>query len=669
MLNLLFSKRFSLVKTFSATFLVFAFIIRLTLYVWSFDNLEFSFFNLLKIFGLGFLFDLGSLSYIMAFYSIYLLLIPKQFYGSAIDKFLTYFSYAIILFFMVFSFLAELAFWDEYQRRFNFIAVDYLLYTYEVVQNIRQSFHIEIIIVVLMLITFFSLIIAKKKKAYTNAFNNSDTFLMKVIPALFWVLVLSSFHLKVENNDAEIFANQYENEITKSGLYSFFAAYDENELNYHDFYETNPADKSFNIVRNLLASENDRLNSNPKSIRRSVINSGEEQRPNVIFIGLESMSADFMKRFGNEKNLVPTIDSLAKESIFFTNLLATGTRTIRGIEAITLSIPPTPGRSIVKRKNNDNLFTIGEVFKQKGYTRTFFYGGDGHFDNLNVFFGNNGFNIVDRKNKLRINEVFPVQRTQIKDDEVTFENAWGVCDGDLYDKVLREADKQYQLKKPFFNFVMTSSNHKPYTYPNGVVDIPSGKNREGALKYTDWSFRKFFEEAKSKPWFKNTVFVIMADHAAYSAGRTEINVESYHIPAFIFNLKNKNPEEVNKLSSQIDIFPTLFGYLNWSYESNIFGKDITKMQPKDERALIANNIKLGLLKGDQLLILNNHKKHTFYQWNKENNELTIKKTDSIFLKETISYYQTAFDLFKDESLKIKKESFISPNKLANKMQK
>ncbi|MFZ2432232.1 MAG: sulfatase-like hydrolase/transferase [Lutibacter sp.] len=667
MLNLLFSKRFSLVKTFSATFLAFAFIIRLTLYIWSFDNIEFSFFKLIKIFGLGFLFDLGSLSYLMAFYSIYLLLVPKQFYGSIIDKFLTYFSYALILFFMVFSFLAELAFWDEYQRRFNFIAVDYLLYTYEVVQNIRQSFHLEIIIGVLMLITFFSLLIAKKKNAYTNAFYNSDTFLMKVIPALFWVLVLSSFHLKVENNDAEIFANQYENEITKSGLYSFFAAYDENELNYNDFYETNPSGKSFHIVRNLLASENDRLNSNPKSIRRSVINSGVEQKPNVIFIGLESMSAEFMKRFGNEKNLVPTIDSLAKESIFFTNLLATGTRTIRGIEAITLSIPPTPGRSIVKRENNDNLFTIGEVFKQKGYTRTFFYGGDGHFDNLNVFFGNNGFNIVDRKNKLRVNGRFPVQRTQIKDDEVTFENAWGVCDGDLYDKVLREADKQYQLKKPFFNFVMTSSNHKPYTYPNGVVDIPSGENREGALKYTDWSFRKFFEEAKNKPWFKNTVFVIMADHAAYSAGRTEIDIESYHIPAFIFNLKNKNPEEVNKLSSQIDIFPTLFGYLNWSYESNIFGKDITKMKPKDERALIANNIKLGLLKGDRLLILNNHKKHTFYQWNKENNELTVKKTDSIFLKETISYYQTAFNLFKDESLKIKKESFISPNKLANKV--
>ena len=667
MLNLLFSKRFSLVKTFSATFLAFAFIIRLTLYIWSFDNIEFSFFNLIKIFGLGFLFDLGSLSYMMAFYSIYLLLVPNQFYGSRADKFLTKSAYAVVLFFMLFSFLAELAFWEEYEKRFNFIAVDYLLYTYEVVKNIRQSFHLEIVIAILIAVTYFSVKIAKKKNAYIDAFDNSDTFLMKIIPAFFWILVLSSFHFNVENSDAEIFANQYENEIAKSGIYSFFAAYDENELNYNDFYETNPADSSFQIVRNLLASDNDRLNKNPKSIQRQVFNSGEEQKPNIIFIGLESLSAQFMERFGNEKNLVPAIDSLAKESVFFTNIQATGTRTIRGIEAIVLSIPPTPGRSIVKRENNNSLFTIGEIFKQKGYSRTFFYGGDGHFDNMNIFFGNNGFDIVDRKNKLRLNDSFQTKRTQIKDDEVTFENAWGVCDGDLYNKVLKEADVQHKLKQPFFNFVMTGSNHKPYTYPEGAVDIPSGESREGALKYTDWAFRKFFEEAKNKPWFKNTVFVIMADHAAYSSGRTEINVKNYHIPAFIYNLKNKNPEEVHKLSSQIDIFPTLFGYLNWSYASNIFGEDISKMQPKDERALIANHIKLGLLKGDKLMILNNHKKHTFYQWNKENNELTVKKTDPEFLKETISYYQTAFNLFKNEGLKLTKKSFIAPNNLADKV--
>ncbi len=654
MLKILFPKRFSLVKTFAVTFLVFAFVIRLTLYSWSFSNIDFSFINLIKIFSLGFLFDIGSLSYILVFYSMYLLLFPKKFYGSLFDRIITNFTYSLVLFFIIFSFLSEITFWEEYQKRFNFIAVDYLLYTYEVIQNINQSYPIPLIVAILLVVTFISIKITNNKNAFKATFNNTNSFTVKIIPTLFWVLIMSSFHLNVKNNHAEIFSNQYENEITKSGLYSFFAAYHKNELNYTNFYETSPSETAFNEVKNLVATKKDSLINRTKSIRRTIFNEGEEQTPNVIFIGLESISAKFMTRFGNKKNLIPAIDSLAKESIFFTNLQATGTRTIRGIEALALSIPPTPGRSIVKRENNNNIFTIGEIFKQKGYTRTFFYGGDGHFDNMNIFFANNGFDIVDRKKKHRFSDEFPTKRTQIKDDEVTFENAWGICDGDLYTKVLKEADKQYKLKKPFFNFIVTSSNHKPYTYPNGIVDIPSGTNRDGALKYTNFTFQQFFKEAKNKPWFKNTVFVVVSDHCAYSAGRTEINIESYHVPAFIYNLQNIKSKEVHKLSSQIDVFPTLFGYLNWTYESNFFGKDIRKMRPNEERALIANHRKLGLLKGNKLLILNNHKSHIFYKWNPKNNELKIQKTDSVFLKETISYYQTAFDLFKNEGLKLEK---------------
>ena len=653
MLKILFPKRFSLVKSFAVTFLLFAFIIRIVLYVWSFNSIDFSFLNFVKIFTLGFLFDVGSLSYILAIYSIYFLLFPKQFYGSIFDRIVTNFTYSLVLFFMVFSFLSEITFWQEYQKRFNFIAVDYLLYTYEVIQNINQSYPIPLILVILLIITFISIKITKHKNAFKATFNNTNSFTLKIIPALFWVLILLIFHLNVKNTQAEIFSNQYENEITKSGIYSFFAAYHKNELNYTTFYKTYPTDTVFSKIRNLVTTKKDSLIVPTNSIRRIIFNEGKEQTPNVIFIGLESVSAKFMSRFGNKQNLIPAIDSLAKESVFFTNLQATGTRTIRGIEALALSIPPTPGRSIVKRENNNNLFTIGKVFKQKGYTRTFFYGGDGHFDNMNVFFANNGFNIVDRKNKYRFGETFPTQRTHINDEEVTFENAWGICDGDLYTKVLKEADKQHKLKKPFFNFIMTSSNHKPYTYPNGIIDIPSGTNRAGALKYTNVTFQNFFNEAKNKPWFKNTVFVIVSDHCAYCAGRSEINVESYHIPAFIYNLQNINPQEIHKLSSQIDIFPTLFGYLNWTYETNLFGKDITKMQPNEERALIANHRKLGLLKNNELLILNNRKNYTFYKWNSKNNELSIQKSNPSFLKETVSYYQTAFDLFKNNGLKLK----------------
>ena len=651
MIQKIFPKRFSLLKSFALTFLVFAFVIRICLYFFSFNHLDFSFINLIEIFGIGLFYDIGSLSYFSALYVVYLLLIPTRFHGSKLDKVITKFGYGLFLFIVIFSFLAEVPFWQEYQRRFNFIAVDYLLYTYEVIENIHQTFPIPLLIGIIVLILIFSIRFAKKQGAYKNTFDNSDSFKKKLIPSFIIFLVLALFHFSIKNVQAEIFNNVNENELAKSGLYSFFAAYKSNELNFNDFYATLPENENYAILRNSIKAENDSLFINKKSIKRFTKNDSIEQKPNVIFIGLESLNATFMERFGNKDNWTPTLDSLAKESILFTNLYATGTRTIRGMEAISLAIPPTPGRSVVKREGSNNIFTIGEVFKQKGYTRTFIYGGDGHFDNMTNYFSYNGFDIVDRKKPHRLAENLPTKRTRIEDDEVTFENAWATCDGDLFTKLLNVADKQYESKQPFFDFIMTSSNHPPYTFPKGVID--SDKNtRANAVKYSDKELHKFFEKAKTKPWFKNTVFVIMSDHCAYSAGRSEINVRNHHIPAYIFNLKNQVPQEVDKLSSQIDIFPTLFGYLNWSYTTNLFGKDISKMTPKDERAFIGNHRKVGLLKPNKLLVLETNKNHTSYQWDKKENKLTPTETDSLLLKETISYYQSAFELFKNGGLKI-----------------
>ena len=86
-------------------------------------------------------------------------------------------------------------------------------------------------------------------------------------------------------------------------------------------------------------------------------------------------------------------------------------------------------------------------------------------------------------------------RANIEDNEVTFENAWGVCYTDIYNKVLKEA---YKNETSFFDFVMTPSSHKPYTYPEGVIDIPSGSGRNGAVKYTDYAIGEFIKKAKQK---------------------------------------------------------------------------------------------------------------------------------------------------------------------------
>ena len=146
----------------------------------------------------------------------------------------------------------------------------------------------------------------------------------------------------------------------------------------------------------------------------------------------------------------------------------------------------------------------------------------------------------------------------------------------------------------------------------------------------------------------------MADHCASSAGRSELDIANYHIPVWIYNLPNTKNQEINTMTSQIDIFPTLFGFFNWTYKSQLFGRDVTKIEPNQERALIGNYQKLGLLKKDKVMVLGTVKTANFYQWNRKNNQLNPLSMDKTFLDETISYYQTADFLFKNGMMKLKK---------------
>lgn len=631
-------------------------LIRLIFVVWVLKELDLSFFKIANTFLIGFLFDLGTVSFFALPYALYLLLLPRRWHGSIFDRIITWFAYSLGLVIFLFSFFAEITFWEEFKNRFNFIAVDYLIYTYEVVKNINESYPIPLLVSGILILTAALLFITVRMGIFKKTFHSESTFGEKLFPTLLVVGTVLVFALFVKNKDAEQFENRYNNEIAKTGIYSFFAAFQNNELSFTDFYKTLPLNEAFSEVKNEFKKRGDSLLFPEKElIYRNISNTDSlpEERPNVIFICVESLSAKFLGSFGNTENITPTLDSLSNHSLFFTNLFATGTRTVRGMEAITLSIPPTPGRSIVKRENNQQLFTIGEVFRQKGYNRNFFYGGDGYFDNMNSFFGRNGFNIVDRGRGFLLDASITTTRTNIEDDEVTFENAWGIADEDIYNKVIKVADEAHSAGKPFFDFVMTTSNHRPYTYPEGKIDIPSGSGRSGAVKYTDYAIGEFLKMARQKEWFKNTVIIIMADHCASSAGRQELDVKNYHIPALMLNLQNTPPQKIDKMASQIDIFPTLFSLFNWNYNSNLYGTDILKMKPEEERAFVGTYRKLGLLKkNDNILVLGDQKVSNFYQWNRETNELLPLKKDKTFLKEIISNYQTADYLFSNGGLKL-----------------
>lgn len=651
----IFGTRYAIVIFYIVSFLLISFLLRFGLYIDSWEQIEFSVSSFLKIFFLGFVFDLGTAIFFILPYSLYLLFFPKKMNGSWLDKILTYFILFLTFFITFFSFLGEIPFWEEFNTRYNFIAVDYLIYTYEVIENINQSYPLPFLIIGLLVLCSIFFFLLKKFNFFRTVFNSKNSFKMRLPYFSFLIILTIVYSLFIKSKQAEYSNNTYENELSKNGVYSFFAAYRSNQLDYDLFYPTEDNERSFAIIREELRQENQTfIDENSESLLRKTVSDSLEIDPNIILICLESFNTDFMQTFGNKDGITPNIDRLAQESVLFGNMYATGTRTVRGMEAITLSVPPTPGNSIVRRLDNEHLFSIASILKSKDYVLNFFYGGDGYFDNMNSFFGGQGFNIIDRNRGNPLADHLETTRTNIEDEEVTFENAWGICDEDIYRKVLQISDENFRKNKTTFSFVMTTSNHRPYSFPENKIDLPQG-NRKSAVKYTDFALGDFIEKAKSKPWFRNTIFVVIADHCASSAGKWEIAIDKHHIPAFIYNLPNQDPLRTDQLVSQIDIMPTVFGYLNWDYNTALYGKDIRKMKKEEERALIGNYRTLGLLKDSVFTEVNDRKKINQYIWNPETLEMSEMNTVNETLENlTISYYQTASERFKNGLMKERK---------------
>ncbi|MCG2791977.1 MAG: sulfatase-like hydrolase/transferase [Weeksellaceae bacterium] len=646
----LFKSRFSVLFSILSLYVVLSFVVRLVFLVWSSKDVDFSIVPLARAFFTGFFFDLAVGALFLILYAIYLFIFPKKWIGCLFDRIFTYFYLILILIIIYFSLLAEIPFWDEFGVRFNFIAVDYLIYTFEVVQNINQSYPLPLIFAILIALVALTLFWLKKIGAVRYTFTDKRSLAVRSGFAFPFIIIAVGLGLFMKNKQAESNSNLVVNELGKNGVFSFFTAFKANELDYNTFYPKLSDKEAYNILKPKLLQDNQTYASDkPDDISR-ITNGNSEQRPNIILITIESFSGEFITAFGNQDHITPNYDRLAEQSVFFTNLYATGTRTVRGMEALTLSVPPTPGNSIVRRPNNQNLFSISTILQKKNYQPYFIYGGDGYFDNMNNFFGGQGFDIVDRNRGNALSDDIKTKRFPISDSEVSFENAWGICDEDLYKQSIKYADINSKSGKPFFQFVMTTSNHKPYTFPSGKIDLPQG-NRNGAVKYTDYALGKFLDEAKTKSWFKNTVFVIVADHCANSAGRWEINPKNHHIPAIIYNLPNKS-EKIDRLTSQIDLMPTLFGYLGWSYKTSLYGKDINHTKKGEERAFLGNYRTLGMLKGNIFTQIDDRKRVKQFRMSGNKQELIETKTKSNDLvSETISYYQTASERFKNGKMK------------------
>jgi phosphoglycerol transferase MdoB-like AlkP superfamily enzyme len=604
---------------FAAFFLVLEFLVRISLSLYGGNNLGGAVMALPRAFAIGFAFDVAVFAYLAIPILFYALCLPEKFQGSRADKIGSTVLFFIFTYALLFSAVGEWLFWDEFQTRYNFIAVDYLVYTKEVIGNIQESYPLEILLPGMAFsATALSFMFYKNAQRFLPTTISLPRRAMGFAAIIF--LALFSF-FTMHASYADITDNRYTNHIARNGIYELFSAFRNNELDYDNFYLTRPLEEVAAFARNELGVKT--AAANP--LQRFVENKGGKKY-NLVLITVESLGANFLKEFGGKGNITPNLDKLTQESLFFSNLYATGTRTVYGLSAITLAMPPIPGNSIVRRAENENLFSLGHVLESQGYESKFIYGGYGYFDNMNDFFGDNGYKIVDRN--------------VMTDEEINFANVWGVADDDVYRRSMKENDEAYAQGKPFFDMIMTTSNHRPYTFPEGKIDLPSKTSgRWGGVKFTDFAIAEFLKESEKRPWFKNTIFVIVADHTAGSSGKTELDPDKYHIPMWVYAPGIIKAGRVDELASQIDVAPTILGLMGIDYESRFYGKDLMKEDPA--RAFISNYQSLGYLTKDGLVVLKPGKQAQFLTAGTDGEYALQETVPQKLLDDTIGYYQGA----------------------------
>jgi phosphoglycerol transferase MdoB-like AlkP superfamily enzyme len=311
---------------------------------------------------------------------------------------------------------------------------------------------------------------------------------------------------------------------------------------------------------------------------------------NLVIILEESLGATFVESLGGVP-VTPNLEKLKDEGWWFEQLYATGTRSIRGIEAVTTGFLPTPAQAVVKLSlAQRNFASLAAILGQQGYASEFIYGGEAHFDNMRSFFTGNGFaQITEQKNY----------------KNPKFVASWGVSDEDLFDKTHERLTAKHEREQPSFTLVFTSSNHSPFEFPDGRIELhdhPKATDNN-AVKYTDHALGEFIARAKASAYWQDTIFVVVADHDIRVRGDSMVPVEHFHIPGLILGA-DIPPKRVKTVASQIDLAPTLLSLMGVDTKHPMPGRDLTReADDLPGRAMMQYEQNYAWMEGEQVVVL------------------------------------------------------------------
>ena len=475
--------------------------------------------------------------------------------------------------FIVFMELATPQFLIEYDSRPNRFFIEYLAYPREILGMLWNGYR------TLLLVTMVSVVGLSwgvfrhfRSAAWGGADVRIRSLLLwwPIVVVLLFAMIRSTAQHRPVNLATFAFCDDaMVNSLVVNSAYSVLTAlYSlKNENQSSDMYGNMPLPEMIRRARFETGAPADSFTSDEFPTLHRQIASVQRSKPlNLVIVLEESLGAGFVGKLGGVP-ITPTLDSLADEGIWFDQLYATGTRSVRGIEAVIAGFPPTPALSVVKlSKSQKDFATLASVLRQSGYQNEFIYGGESHFDNMRSFFLGNGFHsIVDRAS-------FTAPK---------FVGSWGVSDEDLFDKAHERLQSLNAAEAPFFMLVFSSTNHTPFEFPDAPFALIDEERQtvNNAVRYADYALGRFFEQARHSEYWRDTLFLVVADHDTRVYGDELVPVSKFHIPGVILGA-DITPRRVDSLASQIDLAPTLLSLLGVNSEHPFPGRDLTRTLPE-----------------------------------------------------------------------------------------
>ncbi|OGQ83488.1 MAG: hypothetical protein A3F90_03060 [Deltaproteobacteria bacterium RIFCSPLOWO2_12_FULL_60_19] len=558
----------------------------------------------LKLFWIGFRLDALIVSRGLLILILLLLLAPESWLSALRPVLLAYAG--IFFLFACFAETAGVYYFRYYDFRPNYLVLEHGA-DREVIRTVMKEYPVARILLISVVGAAACLLLVGRfaPLAATSAAGPWDR------AAAVLILLLAGFasrgtldHRALNPSAAAVTTNRVANEIAASGVFNVLYEWAQQKKkqygNLKSMLPLPPLPEAASRARSHLGSQGRLTDDSPNPVVRVIDGKQRAEFLNVVLVVMESFTSRLVGTLGGSPALTPELDKLAAAGVLFENCYATGERTIQGLEAAVASFPPLPGVSVVRRPQaRQGFFTLATLLKERDYETLFLYGGQGIFDHMRAFFIANGFDrFIEEKDF----------------DNVDFRSPWGVSDEDLF----RRADQEFRSLagrgKPFFATMLTVSLHSPWEYPPGrieplpaTISIPLGFKYEelNNFLYADYALGKFMEAARAAPYFDDTLFVFVGDHGVHLRGSKLIPVDEFCVPALFLAPKHLPPQRIARVTSQIDIPPTIMTILGGAYRSPFFGLDVLNHQKDDGLAIMSYNKKrYGFISGPRLTIIN-----------------------------------------------------------------